>query len=204
MIRLAIAEDHTALIDGIKVFFEYEDDIEFVGAAGNGKELLEVVKLKRPDVVITDIRMPVMDGIVASRYISETYPDVRIIAFTMFDQDGAVQKMLDAGAKGYILKNAGLAEVLQAIRKVHAGGTYYDPNIDVEKGKPSEAKSVLTKRQREILRLIAEGKTNIEIAEELFIGKTTVETHRKNMIRKLKLQGSGELLRYAMQRKYDF
>ena len=204
MIRLAIAEDHTALIDGIKVFFEYEDDIEFVGAAGNGKELLEVVKLKRPDVVITDIRMPVMDGLVASRHISETYPEVRIIAFTMFDQDGAVQKMLDAGAKGYILKNAGLAEVLQAIRKVHSGGTYYDPDIDVEKGKPSEAKSVLTKRQREILRLIAEGKTNTEIADELFIGKTTVETHRKNMIRKLKLQGSGELLRYAMQRKYDF
>ncbi|SHF51022.1 two component transcriptional regulator, LuxR family [Salegentibacter echinorum] len=205
MIRLAIAEDHLALIDGIKIFFEYEEDIEFVGFAQNGQELCELVKRKRPNLIITDIRMPVMDGIEATRKILKNYPEIKIIAFTMFDQDAAVSQMLKAGAKGYILKNSSLKELLFAMRQVHKGETYYDPNITLESsGETSKTKGVLTRRQHEILKLIAKGKTNQEIAEQLFIGKTTVETHRKNMIRKLDLHGAGELLRYALEKKYDF
>lgn len=104
MIRLAIAEDHTSLIDGIKVFFEYEEDIEFLGFATNGKELLELAKNKRINFVITDIRMPIMDGIQLTRALTEQYPEIKVLAFTMFDQDEAVKQMLNAGAKGYILK----------------------------------------------------------------------------------------------------
>lgn len=205
MIRLAIAEDHLALIDGIRIFFEYEEDIEFVGFAQNGQELCELAKRKRPNLIITDIRMPVMDGIEATRKILKNYPEIKIIAFTMFDQDAAVSQMLKAGAKGYILKNSSLKELLFALRQVHKGETYYDPNITlVSSGETSKTKGVLTKRQQEILKLIAKGKTNQEIAERLFIGKTTVETHRKNMIRKLNLHGAGELLRYALEKKYDF
>ena len=205
MIRLVIAEDHIALIDGIKIFFQYEEDIEFLGFAGNGKELIDLVERKRPNIVITDIRMPVLDGIQATKQILKNHPEIKVLAFTMFDQDNAVQQMLDAGAKGYILKNASLKELLFAIRKVHSGEVYYDPNINADaKDNSAEKKSILTRRQQEILKLVGQGKTNQEIAEALFIGKTTVETHRKNMIRKLNLQGAGELLRYALECKYDF
>ncbi|MCP9199032.1 response regulator transcription factor [Gramella sp. GC03-9] len=205
MIKLAIAEDHTALIDGIRVFLEYEEDVKFLGSAGNGKELLELVENTRPNVVITDIRMPVMDGIQATEQIKRLDPEIRVIAFTMFDQDNAVEQMLKAGADGYILKNASLKELLFAIRKVYKGEAYYDPNINTDSTKnAAEKKPILTNRQREILKLVGEGKTNQEIADALFIGKMTVATHRKNMIRKLNLQGAGELLRYAVERKYDF
>ena len=205
MIKLAIAEDHTALIDGIRVFLEYEEDVKFLGSAGNGKELLELVENTRPNVVITDIRMPVMDGIQATEQIKRLDPEIRVIAFTMFDQDNAVEQMLKAGADGYILKNASLKELLFAIRKVYKGEAYYDPNINTNSTKnAAEKKPILTNRQREILKLVGEGKTNQEIADALFIGKMTVATHRKNMIRKLNLQGAGELLRYAVERKYDF
>ena len=205
MIKLVIAEDHIALIDGIRVFVEYEKDIEFLGQAGNGKELIDLVDKKQPNVVITDIRMPVMDGIEATKILVKKHPGIKVIAFTMFDQDNAVQQMLDAGAKGYILKNATLKELLFAIRKVHNGDDYYDPRIEADSSNNSaKRKSILTRRQQEILKLVGQGKTNQEIADALFIGKTTVETHRKNMIRKLDLQGAGELLRYALERKYDF
>jgi len=205
MIRLVIAEDHNALIDGIKLFLEFEDDIELVGIANNGKDLCDVVERKKPDVVISDIRMPLMNGIEATRIITKLSPSTKVIAFTMFDQDEAVSQMLDAGAKGYILKNSSLKELLEAVRKVCQGGTYYDSNIILNNTTSSKkAKGVLTNRQIEILKLIAQGKTNHEIAAILFIGKTTVETHRKNMIQKLNLKGSGELLRYALESKYNF
>ncbi len=205
MIRVALAEDHNALIDGIKLFLQYEDDIEVVGFANDGDQLCKLVKLKRPHVVITDIRMPIKDGIQATKEILAFDRHIKVIAFTMFDQDDAISQMLEAGAKGYILKNSNLKDLLESIRTVYNGETYFDRNIvlpDCTSSKKS--KGVLTKRQIEILKLVARGKTNQEIADQLFIGKTTVETHRKNMIRKLNLKGSGELLRYALESKYNF
>lgn len=205
MIRVAIAEDHNALIDGIKLLLDKEEDMQFVGYANNGEALCEVVAKTKPDVVITDIRMPVMDGITATQQLMKTYPQLNVIAFTMFDQAEAVQQMLNAGAKGYLLKNSSLQELLLAIRTVYAGKTYYDASLVVStetQRKPH--RGPLSKRQIEILKLIASGKTNQEIADQLFIGKTTVETHRKNMIRILSLKGPGELLRYAIESKYDF
>ena len=205
MIRIVIAEDHNALIDGVKLLLEKENDIQFVGYANNGERLCELVTLKKPDVVITDIRMPVMDGITATRNILKREPGTKIIAFTMFDQDEAVQQMLSAGAKGYLLKNSSLQELLLAIRAVYAGNTYYDTSIYIANtASNTKHKGVLSKRQIEILKLVAIGKTNQEIADDLFIGKTTVETHRKNMTRILNLKGAGELLRYAIESKYDF
>lgn len=206
MIRLAIAEDHQSLIDGIKLLLKYEDDIEIVGAVNDGKALLELVRLKQPNVVITDIRMPKQDGISATKMIKKEFPHTKVLAFTMFDQKEAVQQMLDAGASGYLLKNSPLEAVLKAVRSVHKGDTFYDANIEMTSNDNSnrKAKGVLTKRQTEILGLIAQGKTSREIADELFIGVHTVDTHRKNMVRILGLKGKGELMRYAIEKKYTF
>lgn len=206
MIRLAIAEDHQSLIDGIKLLLAYEEDIEIVGTANDGESLIDLVRLKQPNVVITDIRMPKMDGIVATRHIKQEFPYIRILGFTMFDQKEAIKQMLDAGASGYLLKNSPLAEVLRAVRSVYMGDTYFDANIEIDKENDTnkKARGLLTKRQVEILGLIAQGKTSREIADELFIGLHTVDTHRKNMIRILGLQGKGELMRYALEKKYRF
>lgn len=206
MIRLAIAEDHQSLIDGIKLLLEYEDGIEIVGTANDGEALMNLVRLKQPNVVITDIRMPKMDGITATRTIKKEFPHTKVLGFTMFDQQDAIAQMLDAGASGYLLKNSPLEEVLKAVRAVHLGNTYFDANINVESDKDTnkKTKGVLTKRQKEILGLIAKGKTSREIADELFIGIHTVDTHRKNMIRILGLHGKGELMRYALEKKYRF
>ncbi|WP_138433743.1 response regulator transcription factor [Winogradskyella algicola] len=206
MIRLAIAEDHQSLIDGIKLLLEYEDDIEIVGTANDGEALLKLVKLKQPNVVITDIRMPKVDGISATKQIKETFPHTNILGFTMFDQQDAIKQMLEAGASGYLLKNSPLEEVLKAVRSVYNGDTYFDTNIKVEDDNNTnkKAKGKLTKRQIEILTLVGQGKTSREIADELFIGVHTVDTHRKNMIRILGLHGKGELMRYALEKKYKF
>ncbi len=203
MIKLAIAEDHQALIDGMKVFLEYEEDIKIVGEASNGDRLLDIVRSKKPDVVLTDIRMPVMDGITAARHIKQEFPNCKIIAFSMFEQDEAIHQMQEAGASGYILKNSSLKKVIEAIRTVHKGETYFDSGI---KGKETTVTDEvpLSKREKEILKLVGEGKTSQEIADTLFIGKTTVDTHRKNILKKLNLQGKTELMRYSVEKKYDF
>lgn len=207
MIRLAIAEDHQSLIDGIKLLLEYEEDITIVGTVNDGEALLKTVELKRPTVVLTDIRMPKMDGIEATKHIKKAHPHIKVLAFSMFDQTDAIQQMLDAGATGYILKNSPLNEVLNAIRSVAKGDTYFDANINtnvLDKENTTKKKGLLTKRQIEILELIALGKTSREIADELFIGVHTVDTHRKNMARILGLSGKGELMRYALEKKYRF
>jgi len=204
MITIAIAEDHQSLIDGIKSFLEYEDDIKVVGEANDGERLLEIVRLKKPDVVLTDIRMPKTDGITATRQIMKEFPFCKVIAFSMFEQDEAVAQMEAAGASGYIMKNASLKTVLAAIRAVMKGETFFDISLKKTDYKKKEDDVHLSKREQEIIKLIGEGKTSQEIADILFIGKTTVDTHRKNILKKLSLQGKSELLRYSMEKKYDF
>jgi len=205
MIRIVVAEDHISLIDGIQLNLQSHKDIEFVGYANNGEELIQLVRQQAPDIVIVDIRMPILDGINATLQIRKMWPDVKVIAFTMFDQDEAVEQMLGAGVQGYVLKNSSLKDLLNAIRAVYNGEQWFDPGIILpDQQSRTKTKGLLSKRQVEILKLIALGKTNQEIADILFIGKTTVETHRKNMIRILNLRGAGELLRYALESKYKF
>ncbi|GAB1857301.1 nitrate respiration regulation response regulator NreC [Flavobacteriaceae bacterium MHTCC 0001] len=207
MIRLAIAEDHQSLIDGINLLLEYEDNISIVGTANDGEALLDIVERKQPNIILMDIRMPKLDGIEATKCIKKQYPYIKVLAFTMFDQTDAIKQMLNAGASGYILKNSSLQEVHKAIITVNNGETYFDANIDTNslKASPSnKTKGILTKRQLEILEQIGQGKTSREIADTLFIGVHTVDTHRKNMVRILGLQGKGELLRYALEKKYQF
>ncbi len=208
MITVAIAEDHQSLIDGVQLLLKYEDDISIVGKANDGEELLAIVRRKQPKVVLMDIRMPKIDGIAATNIIKKEFPSIKVIAFSMFDQEDAIKQMVDAGASGYLLKNSPLEEVLTAIQQVAQGGTYFDAAIDPsllsKDAKPQEKKQVLSKSEREILKLIGQGKTSSEIAALRFNSVSTIETHRKNIIRKLGLQGKGELLRYAIEKKYDF
>lgn len=204
MIRLAIAEDHQSLIDGIKIFLEYEDDIKVVGEANDGERLLEIVRSKKPDIVITDIRMPKTDGIAATREIKKEFPNCKVIAFSMFEQEEAVSQMTQAGVDGYIMKNSSLKVVLAAIRAVMKGETFFNDSIKAATPKKDEGDVPLSKREKEIVNLVGQGKTSQEIADLLFIGKTTVDTHRKNILKKLSLHGKSELLRYSMERKYDF
>ncbi len=208
MIKLAIGEDHQSLIDGIRLLLTDQDEIHLIATANDGEHLVNEVLKHKPDVVITDIRMPKMDGIEATKLIKEQLPETAILAFTMFDQTEAIKQMLDAGASGYALKNSSLETLKLAIKKVAAGETFFDSQIDLSliatPNSNPEKGGLLTKRQIEILRLIALGKTSREIADELYIGIHTVDTHRKNMMRILELKGKGELLRYALERKYDF
>lgn len=204
MITLVIAEDHQSLIDGIKVFLEYEDDIKVVGEANDGERLIEIVSAKRPDVVLTDLRMPKMDGITATKEITKQFPHCKVIAFSMFEQEEAITQMAAAGAAGYIMKNSSLQIVLTAIRTVIKGETYFDSTIKKQTPVSATTDVPLSKREQEIVKLIGQGKTSQEIADMLFIGKTTVDTHRKNILKKLSLQGKTELLRYSMEKKYDF
>ncbi|WP_431166144.1 response regulator [Tenacibaculum halocynthiae] len=213
MITIAMAEDHQMLIDGVKSFFEYNEYITIIGTVNNGKDLIKLVSLKQPKVVITDIRMPIMDGIEATKIIKSKFPHIRVLAMTMFDQPEAIKQMLDAGATGYLLKNSGIKMLSKAIVTVANGETFFDPNVafnfmnnyidkNVIVGKTE--KVILSNREKEILQLIATGKTSKEIADVLFIAKTTVDTHRKNMIRKLNLSNGNELVKYAIDKKYQF
>lgn len=203
MITVALADDHQALIDGIKLFLEYEDSITIVGEANDGEALLDLVLKKKPQIVITDIRMPKCDGIQTTKIIKKVLPQTKIIAFSMFEQEEAVTQMRDAGASGYIMKNASLKTMVEAIKAVALGKTFFDASLP----KPSQREDnqvYISAREKEILHLITHGKSSQEIAEILFVSKSTIDTHRKNMVRKLGLQGKSELLRYAMEKKYDF
>lgn len=203
MITVIIAEDHQALIDGIKLSIEYEEDIQVIGEANDGEMLVELVRKKQPNVVITDIRMPKCDGISATKIIKKEFPEIKVIAFSMFDQHEAVEQMKKAGASGYIMKNSSLKKVLEAIRIVAKNGVFFDDAI-TSKDSDTKEEIVLSTREKEILRLIGEGKSSQEIADLLFIGKTTVDTHRKNILRKLNIHGKTDLIRFAVERKYDF
>ena len=209
MIRIVFAEDHQALIDGFAAYLEYSGEIKLVGTANNGKELVELVRRKQPQVVVTDIRMPKLDGVEATRLIKKEFPHIKIIALTMFDQKELVQKIIRAGANGYLLKNSGLKMLCRAVKQVVDGENFYDPNLSesflkdfVESPQKEKPKTLLSSRENDILYLIAQGKTSQEIAEELFISKTTVDTHRRNMTRKLGLSGSNALLQYAVETKF--
>ncbi|MBN9282867.1 MULTISPECIES: response regulator transcription factor [Flavobacterium] len=203
MIRVVIAEDHQSLIDGIKLSLEYEEDISVVGEANDGEVLIALVRAKRPDIVITDIRMPKCDGICATKTIKKEFPDIKVIAFSMFDQSEAVTQMKLAGASGYIMKNSSLKKLVEAIREVAKNNLFFDDAI-MSKDTVTKEDIILSSREKEILRLIGEGKTSQEIADLLFIGKSTVDTHRKNILKKMSIQGKTDLIRFAVERKYDF
>ncbi len=207
-IRVILADDHKIIRDGLRTLIEKETGMEVVAEAENGRKTIRLTQKLIPNVVIMDVSMPDMNGIEATRKIIAEMPHVRVIALSMHSDRRFVLGMLEAGASGYLLKDCAFDELSHAIRNVTAGHTYLSPKIAdvVVKGylsKISEATlmsgNVLTPREREILQLIAEGMSAKEIADHLNLGIKTVETHRRNMMQKLKMNSIAELTKYAVR-----
>ena len=209
MIRILIADDHAIVRAGIRALLQLHPDFQVVGEAADGHEALAQVQALKPDVVLMDIGMPGMDGLAATHEIASACPGTRILILTQHENREYVLPALRAGAAGYVLKRAPDDSLVDAIREVHAGGTYLDPRVsdvvvdDMRRqasGAPDDPYDTLTEREREVLVLLAQGKTYQEVAETLFISVKTVDFHRANLMRKLGLSNRAELVRFAIER----
>ena len=209
--RLVLADDHLMFRQGIKKILEENGDIEVVGEATDGLELLNLLKKVTPNVVVLDISMPNIRGIEATREIKSAYPDVKILILTMHKRREYLYHCLSAGAEGYLLKEDADTELYAAVKKVQEGGVYISPILSKDltddfvqmcRGDLQIPADKLTSREREVVKLIAEGQKNREIADLLCISIRTVENHRANIMKKLKLKNTSELVKYAIRKKY--
>lgn len=208
-IRVIIADDHAIFRDGLRQALASEENIFVVGEAADGKELIHLVRESKPDVILTDIRMPVMDGISATKKILADTPDVCIIGLSMFDDEAHIVDMLESGAKGYLLKNADKTEIIDAINSVFNGELYYCKHtsftlakmISSSKFNPYKRKGKLefTEREMEIIQLICDQLTNKEIAEKLYISTRTVEGHRLKIQEKMNAKNTAGIVIFALK-----
>lgn len=207
MIKIIIADDHQMFIDGIKSLLKLDKKMTIVGEANNGQEVLEILLKTKTDIILMDVNMLVMDGIEATKQVRQKYPDVKILMLTMFNTRDYIEKVLRAGAHGYILKNTGKEELHEAIETVMRGESYFSKEVTerimegLQKKKVAENNPMmveLTEREKDVLKLIAEELTTQEIADKLFISHHTVETHRKNLISKLNVRNTAGLVKYAV------
>lgn len=209
-IKLLIADDHEIFRDGFKLMLTKYPFIILNGEAENGSQLIELAKKNVPDVIITDIKMPVMDGIEATKKIIELFPSIGIIGLSMFDEDDLIIDMLEAGAKGYLLKNAGKEQIIEAIKTVYNDDPYYCKNtsrkltqmIASSKFNPYKKQAIVdfSDREIEIIELICKEQTNKEIADKLFLSVRTVEGHRLKILEKMSVKNTVGLVVYAIKK----
>ena len=207
--RILLADDHRVLLDALKTTLEQQSDLAVVGLAENGRRAMELVDELVPDVVVIDVGMPELNGVDATRQITKRHPRTRVVALSTFRDGKHVMSMLKAGASAYVLKSEASSELLAAIRKVCEGERFLSSGVtdqvvngaispedaDAESGNLAK----LGEREREVLQLVAEGLTSGEIASKLFISPSTVDTHRRNIMRKLELHGIADLTRFAVR-----
>jgi DNA-binding NarL/FixJ family response regulator len=194
-IRVLLADDHTMVRDALAGMLRAEEDIEFVGVASNGLEAVTQTQLLRPDVVVLDVSMPEMNGIEAAACIRKAVPSCRVLALSALGDACFVNQMVEAGAKGYLVKSESVNSLIQAVRHVHAGGMWLPDNPPL----PLRAnRTLLSRREREVLGLIAVGRRASQIADDLGVAVKTVDTYRRRMMHKLGLQSQTELVRYAV------
>jgi DNA-binding NarL/FixJ family response regulator len=199
-IRILIAEDHAVVRDGLASVLEFERDMKVVGQAKNGKEAIVRFREFKPDVVLMDLAMPEVDGVQAIAAIRDEFPDARILVLTTYDGDEDVFRALESGAKGYLLKDCSTADLLTAIRKVHSGGTHVSERAAAKLAERTMKGAALSPREIEVLKLIADGKSNKEIASLLFISEGTVKTHVISIHEKLGVTGRTESVVTAIKR----
>ena len=212
--RIVLADDHAMFRRGVKRIIQENPDLEVIGEAADGLQLLEILKQSTPDMVVVDISMPNLRGLEATREIKMTFPQVKVIILTMHKDKEYLYHALSAGAEGYLLKEDADAELFSAIKTIRQGGTYISPllasqmtDIFLERRRVREGQSKfpvepLTIREREVIKLIAEGKSSKEIAALLFISSRTVQHHRANIMRKLSFKKTADLVKYAIQKGY--
>jgi DNA-binding NarL/FixJ family response regulator len=199
-IEVFIVDDHYMVIEGIRTLLQGEQDIELIGHASNAASCLSFLKNKLPDVILMDISMPDKSGVDLCKEVRTEYPGVFVIGLSTFNQFTFIDTMMENGASGYLLKNAYKEEITAAIRDVASGKTYLsDEAAYTLRNAANEEVPILTRRENEILRLISSGLTNPEIAEKLFLSLSTVDTHRKSMMRKLNIKNTALLVRYAFE-----
>ncbi len=200
-INVFIVDDHYMVIEGIRSLLQNEPGIEWMGHATNAVSCLAFLQNQLPDVILMDISLPDKSGIDLCREVKEKYSSVFIIGLSTFNQKSFIQKMMEGGASGYVLKNASQQELMEAIETIARGKTYFSNEAAQTLRKNMETEIILTRREKEVLGLIAEGMTNNEVAQKLFISITTVDTHRKNLLEKFKTKNTASLIHIATQMK---
>lgn len=199
-ITVFIVDDHYMVIEGIHSLLQQEKEVEWTGHATTAASCLAYLQSRQPDVILMDINLPDQSGIDLCKEVKAKYPSVFIIGLSTFNQPSFIHKMMENGASGYVLKNATRAELMAAINTVVRGKIYMSHDAAVASAKPtSDGAPILTRREKEVLGLIADGLTTPEIAEKLFVSATTVETHRKNLLTKFGVRNVAALVKAAMQ-----
>jgi len=209
-IKILLADDHQIVLDGLKSLLSDINDFEVIGAVSNGKDAVDFIATKeKPDIAVLDIDMPVMNGINATREIKKNFNGVRVLTLSMHNEKGVIQTLMDAGADGYILKNSSREELEKGIRAICRGETFFSTDVTMSllnqsteitanNELPEEVKD-LTEREVEILKLVAEGYSNKEIGERLFISHRTVDTQRTNLMKKMDVHNVAGLIRIALK-----
>lgn len=210
MIRIVLADDHTIMRSGLRAVLDRYPDMEVVGEAADGRQAIQCVDELQPDAIVMDVAMPNLNGIEAARQISSRHPTVSIVVLSMHSDEGYVLRALKAGARGYLLKDSAEGDLITAIRAVSQGKAFFSPAISrmlvddymrqLQQRGVEDSYELLTTREREILQLLAEGRSNKDIARMLDLSLYTVETHRSNLMEKLNLHGIPELMLYAIRK----
>ena len=211
-IRVLVADDHSIVRDGLKALLEENPIVDIVGEAANGKQVIAFCEGNKPNVVLMDINMPEMNGIEATRAVVSAYPDVRVLVMSMFGDQKFISEALEAGAMGYMMKNVGKDALVEGIQTVHEGKSYFTRDVsEIMMAKYMKTSSVkspnnliyntadLTRREKEIIKLVADEMTNLVIGEKLFISSRTVETHRRNILKKLGIKNTAGLIKFAVE-----
>lgn len=206
--KVVIVDDHTLFRNGLRILINTMNDYHVVGEASNGKQFLDLLETEVPDLVLLDINMPVMDGIEAATIAQKLYPDLKIITLSMYGEEDYYYKMVNAGVKGFVLKNSDIKEVKTALDVVFDGGSFFSSellqnlvNNLKSSSKSNEIHAELSEREMEILILICQGLSNQEIGDKLFISKRTVDKHRANILEKSESKNTAQLVVYAIKNK---
>lgn len=212
MKTLLIVDDHQLVLDGISSMVKQEGQFKIAGTACNGKDAVKMAELLKPDLILMDVDMPVMNGLEATRRIKESQPDSQIIILSMHNESSLIKKVMEIGASGYVLKNADQEEFINALKSVAKGKNYFSAEVTEALLNPNRVNgtnfsqdpdtlqlSKLTEREIEILKLIAEGFSNKEIGDQLFISHRTVDTHRTNLMKKLEVHNIAGLIKFAIK-----
>lgn len=202
-IKIFIVDDHYMVIEGIHSLLQHETNIIWMGHAGNAASCLAFLQHQAPDIILMDISLPDKSGIDLCKEVKEKYPGIFVIGLSTFNQQSFIEKMMSNGASGYVIKNATQQELMEAINTVYSGKQFlsFDAALALRKPDTAAGLPVITRREKEVLDLIAGGMTNHEIAQQLFISTTTVDTHRKNLLAKLEARNTASLVRIAIELK---